>query len=103
MTDTEQLRDAALALRKASSPLSVWWTMVEAQQELAEKPIEDKTVILHFMGSGASTMVTAGEFRSWMDALGTLATLLMTPEEKAAAAALKNALHEHFNQQSTKP
>lgn len=46
------------------TPLRVWWAMHEAQWELCEETPADDVVILHFMGSGASTMVTAGEMRA---------------------------------------
>lgn len=47
--------------------LRLWWTMHEAQWELwDERPADDK-VVLQFMGSGASHMVTAGEIRQALD------------------------------------
>jgi hypothetical protein len=52
------------ALRQAVGPVALWWAMVEAQSELAGKPIPDDAPVLHFMGSGASTIVTAGELRA---------------------------------------
>lgn len=45
--------------RSAASLLSCWWAMVQAQEEIAERPIPRDAVILHFMGSGASCMVFA--------------------------------------------
>jgi antitoxin HicB len=57
------------ALATAAAPVATWWIMVEAQEELAEKPIPDHAVILHFMGSGASTMVTARQLRDMVQAM----------------------------------
>lgn len=37
--------------------------MTLAQRELVNNPVPDDAIILHFMGSGASDQVTAGEFR----------------------------------------
>lgn len=44
--------------------LRTWWAMHEAQWELCEETPADDVVILHFMGSGASTTVTAGQIRA---------------------------------------
>lgn len=49
--------------KTAASLFSIWWAMVEAQQQLAGEPIGDNAVILYFMGSGASTTVTAKHLR----------------------------------------
>lgn len=57
------------AAQKAASPFSIWWAMVEAQQELLKQPIPDKEIVLHFVGSGASTSVTAGQIRKMLDAI----------------------------------
>lgn len=57
------------AAQKAAAPFSMWWAMFEAQEELAGTPIADDIVIFHFMGSGASTMVTAGQIRAMLDAI----------------------------------
>lgn len=35
-----------------------------AQAELVGEPVPDSAVVLHFMGSGASDQVTAGEYRA---------------------------------------
>lgn len=58
--------DAEIAARnKALSPLACWWAMVEAQAELSEDgPIPPDAVVLHFMGSGASTQLTAQQMRA---------------------------------------
>lgn len=56
-------------ISERSSGFAVWWAMVEAQEELAGKPIPDSACILHFMGSGASTMVTAREIRGMLAAI----------------------------------
>lgn len=42
--------------------LPVWMTMCES--ELVGEPMPDSFVVLHFMGSGASDQVTAGEVRA---------------------------------------
>ena len=57
--------EAEIAARnKALSPLACWWAMVEAQAELSEDgPIPPDAVVLHFMGSGASTQLTAQQMR----------------------------------------
>ena len=51
------------AQRAGMSALKCWWAMHEAQWELCEESPADDVVILHFMGSGASTQVTAGQIR----------------------------------------
>ena len=58
--------EAEIAARaKALSPLACWWAMVEAQSELSEDgPIPPDAVVLHFMGSGASTQLTAQQMRA---------------------------------------
>ncbi|MES2729998.1 MAG: hypothetical protein V4621_07910 [Pseudomonadota bacterium] len=61
----EELR----AAQKASSPFATWWAMVEAQEELAGEIIKDEAICLTFMGSGASTTVTAGQIRKMLDAI----------------------------------
>lgn len=57
------------AAQKAAAPFATWWAMVEAQQELLGNAIPDKEIALHFMGSGASTSVTAGQIRAMLDAI----------------------------------
>ena len=53
------------ARAKALSPLACWWAMVEAHAELSEHgPIPPDAVVLHFMGSGASTQLTAQQMRA---------------------------------------
>ena len=49
------------------SPLRVWWAMHEAQWELCDETPADDVVVLHFMGSGASTTVTAGQMRAALE------------------------------------
>lgn len=52
-------------LQMSLSLFSCWWAMVEADNELAGEPkIDDDTVILHFMGSGASCQVYAKDIRN---------------------------------------
>lgn len=46
------------------SSLSLWWTMIEAEAELAGEPIKDDAPILHFKGCGTSHQVTAGDIRA---------------------------------------
>ena len=55
---------------KGLSSLSVWWAMHEAQWELCGDVVPDDAVILAFMGSGASTQVTAGDLRAALAAKG---------------------------------
>lgn len=57
-TGKTETREAGMAA------LRTWWAMHEAQWELCEETPADDAVILHFMGSGASTMVTAGQIRA---------------------------------------
>ena len=54
----------AAGCEKALAPLRVWWAMLEAQWELCDETPSDDTVVLQFMGSGASTTVTAGQMRA---------------------------------------
>lgn len=63
------VNEELLAAQKASNPFSIWWAMIEAQEELAGETIKDEAVIFHFMGSGASTSVTAGQIRKMLDAI----------------------------------
>jgi hypothetical protein len=74
---TQQLGDAGVRLPQDQRPpapehgpgldgrtsFALWWAMVNAEAELAGEPIADSTVILNFMGSGASHTVTAKEIR----------------------------------------
>lgn len=53
----------ALTLPKAASAFTTWWAMFEAECELAGAPIPDHAVVIQFMGSGASSHVTAGQLR----------------------------------------
>lgn len=62
-----EVRNAAV--RAAAGPLSAWWAMVQAQEAMSEKTIPDHEAILHFMGSGASAAVTAGQLRELMAAI----------------------------------
>ena len=57
-TVKNQTREAGMAA------LRTWWAMHEAQWAMCEETPADDAVILHFMGSGASTMVTAGQIRA---------------------------------------
>jgi len=52
--------EAAVALSRCLLPVS----MSLAQCELVDEPVPDGAVVLHFMGSGASDQVTAGEVRA---------------------------------------
>lgn len=65
----DETRDQRLAdLEAAAWPIALWWVMIEAQEELVgDDPrvtLPDSMVILNFMGSGASTMVTVGQLRA---------------------------------------
>lgn len=42
-----------------------------AEAELVDEPVPDEAVVYHFMGSGASDSVTAGEFRKVLKAANT--------------------------------
>lgn len=57
------------AIREAAASVSLWWAMVEAQAEMAEEPLRDEQVALHFMGSGASHMVMVKDLRAMMAAI----------------------------------
>lgn len=61
----EAVRQALAAQRNDGfASLSLWWTMIEAEAELVGETVADDAPILHFMGSGASHQVTAGEIRA---------------------------------------
>jgi len=47
----------------AFASLGLWWAMVQADAVLRKEPIADDSIVLHFMGSGASTSVTAKQMR----------------------------------------
>jgi hypothetical protein len=47
--------------KQAVSSFTCWWAMTQAHFELANNPMRPEEIALDFMGSGASTMVTAGE------------------------------------------
>lgn len=51
------------AQKRAASLFTCWWSMVEAEHELADKPIDPEAVVLHYMGCGASCMVHAKDLR----------------------------------------
>lgn len=57
------------AIRHAAASFDLWWTMVQAESELAGEPIADDTNILYFMGSGASHMVRADQLRTMCAAI----------------------------------
>lgn len=57
------------AIRHAAAPFDLWWCMMQAQEEMCERPIADEAVVFHFMGSGASHMVTAKQLRTMMAAI----------------------------------
>ncbi len=64
--------DDALTVRlaKAAETFSVFLSMIEAHRECSDDaPFEDKDVVLHFMGSGASHFVTIGDFRRLREVL----------------------------------
>lgn len=70
LLDEQELKINALV--DAISPVAMWWLMVQADSTLCgEEPIADDAVILHFMGSGASTRVTAGQLRALVDVCAT--------------------------------
>ena len=45
-----------------------FFSMLEAHHELTDDPLEDTTVVLSFMGSGASDQLTMGDFRKLREA-----------------------------------
>jgi hypothetical protein len=62
MNDPElrtEVKQALLDLSRCLLPVH----MSMAQHELVDEPLPDSAVVLHFMGSGASDQVTAGEVR----------------------------------------
>lgn len=86
-----------IGVRKASGPINIWWAMVEAQESLLGDPREllpDERTILNFMGSGASTSVSARDFRAFMDAIGHAASLLSTDKDRAWGERLLKHLKE---------
>lgn len=48
------------------STFKLWWSMIEADGELAEKPLNDSDIVLSFMGNGGSCQVTAGDIRKML-------------------------------------
>jgi hypothetical protein len=71
MTDTDavaKLVEVIDKLRRVMFPIF----LTIKQEELAEQPMKDSDVILHFMGSGMSDTVTVGEFMA-ADAAATAA------------------------------
>ncbi len=78
---TDKTVEAARKLLEATSGVSLWWTMHDAQQECADlEPFKDNQVALSFMGSGASTQVTVGELRAMVKARNELYDLLKSAE-----------------------
>lgn len=53
----------------AADRLGFWMSCVAAERELlGEPPIDDDQVVLHYMGSGASAIVTWGDLKELADA-----------------------------------
>lgn len=73
-TDYDSITAQLASIKKATSGFACWWAMLSAQEELAGAPIQDGAPILHFMGSGASTMVTAKQIRDMLAAIEGTAT-----------------------------
>lgn len=59
MTDIED----AITVIKGLARLMLPVQMAIAEAELVNEPHDDDVVVMHFMGSGASDQVTAGEVR----------------------------------------
>lgn len=57
------------AIRAAAAPLELWWAMLQAENELVGEPLADAAPVLSFMGSGCSTLVTAGQLRALFAAI----------------------------------
>lgn len=53
--------------RRAIGLFTCWWAMVQADCELTGEPIDPESVVLHFMGSGASCMVHAKDLSALCD------------------------------------
>lgn len=60
-----EVREALAAINRVLLPIDMQF----AQAECIDEPIPDEAVVLHFMGSGASDQVTAGEYRASKDAI----------------------------------
>jgi hypothetical protein len=74
--DSLDITKAAERLMEATASMAVWWTMVEAEKELVDGDVHpDDTVVLSYMGCGASTQVTAKELRQLRDARNDLYTV----------------------------
>lgn len=56
-------------VREHASGFACWFGMQEAHASLADQMAPDTAAIFHFMGSGASTMVTHGEVRRMLDTI----------------------------------
>ena len=54
----------AMTDNSSANLFTFWWSLVEADAQLLDEPIKDDAVILHFMGSGASCIVTAKDIRN---------------------------------------
>lgn len=62
--DPKSIPAASDSHEQGMAALRMWWAMHEAQWETFENTPADDAVILSFMGSGASTLVTAGQLRA---------------------------------------
>lgn len=69
--DTPLPGDAHIAAQRdgdvaTDGPFRAWWRMVEAQAEISDEAIPDEAIVLSFMGSAASTTVSAGNIRKML-------------------------------------
>lgn len=60
---------ASNKLQKAASRIVSFLAMIEAHAELTDNPITDDAVVGSFVGSGASDILTIGDFRKLREAL----------------------------------
>lgn len=64
-----QMGQVAAELSSASSLFATWWAMTEADHELMEERLPDDTLVVQFMGSGASCQVFAKDIRRMLAAI----------------------------------
>lgn len=97
-TDYDAIAAKLKAIKEHASGFGCWWHLTVTQEDLGGTAIPDDATILHFMGSGASTSVTAREIRRMLDTIyGERGLDIATPEQEARQveriAALAEQLH----------
>lgn len=57
--EIKELKDKINALKDAVVPVTCWWSFIRVGAELDEHEIKPEAAVLHYMGNGGSTVVTA--------------------------------------------